>query len=86
MGHSGDGCDLTSTFCQINMKGDLFVMSWTRVRRVRQGRLSSELLMCGGGVRIILLLHLVAICIETKDVCIWCMFVLCLLWRLCGCL
>ena len=53
--------------------------SWARVRRVRRGSLSSELLMCGGGVRIILLLPLVAICIETIDVCIWRMFVLCLL-------
>ena len=34
-----------------------------------------EVLMCGGGVRIILLLPLVARCLETIDVCIWCMFV-----------
>ena len=40
------------------------------------GSISSELLMCGGGVRSILLLHLVARCLETIDVCIWCMFVL----------
>ena len=31
-------------------KGDLFVLSWARVRRVMRGSLSSELLMCGGGV------------------------------------
>ena len=42
---------------------------------MRRGTLSSELLMCGGGVRSILLLHLVARCIETIDVCIWRMFV-----------
>ena len=36
--------------------------------------ISSELLMCGGGVRRILLLHLVARCLETIDVCIWRMF------------
>ena len=41
-------------------KGDLFVLSWARVQRVRQRSLSSELLMCGGGVRSILLLPLVA--------------------------
>ena len=35
--------------------------------------------MCGGGVRIILLLPLVATCLETIDVCIWCMLVLYLL-------
>ena len=31
--------------------------------------------MCGGGVRSILLLPLVASCLETIDVCIWCKFV-----------
>ena len=41
------------------------------VRRVRRGSISSELLMCGGGVRSILLLPLVARCLETIDVCIW---------------
>ena len=35
----------------------------------------SELLVCGGGVRSILLLPLVARCLETIDVCIWSMFV-----------
>ena len=35
--------------------------------------------MCGGGVRSILLLPRVARCLETIDVCIWGMFVLCLL-------
>ena len=50
-GHSGDGCDLASTLCKYDLrKGDLFVLSWGRVRRVRRGSISSELLMCGGGV------------------------------------
>ena len=56
-------------------KGDLFVLSWARVRRVRWGSLSSELLVGGGGVCSILLLPLVARCIETIDVCIWRIFV-----------
>ena len=57
-GHSGDGCDLASTLCKYDLrKGDLFVLSWARVRRVR------ELLMCDGGERSILLLPLVARCI-----------------------
>ena len=56
-------------------KYDLFVLSWARVRRVRQGSISSELLICGGGVCSILLLSLVARCLETIDVCIWHMFV-----------
>ena len=56
-------------------KGDLFFLSWVRVRRVRRGSISSELLMCGGGVRSILLLSLMARCLETIDVCIWSMFV-----------
>ena len=71
MGYSVDGCDLTSTLC----KSDLFVLRWTRVRRVRQGSISSELLMCCGGVHSILLLPLVARCLETIDVCIWRIFV-----------
>ena len=31
--------------------------------------------MCGGGVRRIFFLHLVARCLESIDVCIWRMFV-----------
>ena len=42
---------------------------------MRRRSLSSGVLMCGGGVRSILLLPLVARCIETIDVCIWRMFV-----------
>ena len=39
------------------------------------GRNSSQLLMCGEGMRsILLLLLLVARCLETIDVCIWRMF------------
>ena len=37
--------------------------------------MSSELLMCGGGVHSILLLPLVARCLKTIDVCIWRIFV-----------
>ena len=55
-------------------KGDLFVLSWERVRRVRRGSIVSELLMCGGGVHSILLFPLVASCLETIYVCIWRMF------------
>ena len=40
-----------------------------------RGNISSELLMCGGGASSILLLPLVARCIETICVCIWRMFV-----------
>ena len=53
----------------------MFVLSSARVRRVRQGSISSALLMCGGGVCSILLLPPVARCIETIDVFIWHMFV-----------
>ena len=67
--HSGDGCVLASTLCKYDLrKGDLFVLSWARVRRVRWGSISSKLLVCGGGVRSILLLPLVARCLETIDV------------------
>ena len=79
-GHSGDGCDLASPLCKYDLrKGNLFVLSWARLRRVRRGSISSALPICGGGERIILLLPLVARCLETIDVCIWRMFVLCLL-------
>ena len=75
IGHSGDERVLASTLCMYDSrKGDLFVLSWARVRR-RRGSLSSELLMCGGGVRSILLLPLVSRCLETIYVCIWRMFV-----------
>ena len=37
-GHSGDGCVLASTLCKYDLrKGDLFILSLTRVRRVRWG-------------------------------------------------
>ena len=75
-GHSGDRCVLASTLCKYDLrKGDLFVLSWARVRRVRRGSLSSELLVWGEYVRSILLLPLVARCLETIGVCIWRMFV-----------
>ena len=51
-GNSGEGCVLASTLCKYTLRNcDLFVMSWARVRRVRRGSISSELLMCGGGAR-----------------------------------
>ena len=37
---------------------------------MRQGNITSELLMCGGDVCSILLLPLVARCLETIDICI----------------
>ena len=75
-GNSGDGCELASNLCKYGLrKGDLFVRSLARGRRARRGSISSELLMCGGGVCSILLLPLVARCLETIDVCIWRMFV-----------
>ena len=42
-GHSGDGCVLASTLFMYDLrKGDLFVLSWAGVRRVRPGSLSSD--------------------------------------------
>ena len=75
-GHSGNGCDLASTFCKYDLRrGYLFVLNWARVRRVRRGSISSDLLMYGGGVRGILLLPRVASCLETIHVCICRMFI-----------
>ena len=56
-------------------KGDLFVLGWARVQRVIQLSSSSEMVTCGGGVRSIVLMPLVAKCLETIDVSIWHMFV-----------
>ena len=60
-GHNGDGCVLASTLYKYDLEGDLFVLSWARVQRVLRRSISSELLMCCGGVHSILL----ARCLET---------------------
>ena len=74
-----------STLCKYDLRrGDLFVLSWARAQRVKRGSISSELLMWGGSVRSVLLLLFVARCLETIDVCIWRMFVICLLLGLYG--
>ena len=71
-GHSADGCVLASTLCKYDLrKGDLFVLSWARVRRIRQVNLSSELLVCDENVHSILLLPLMARCLETINVCFY---------------
>ena len=71
-GHSDDGCDLASTLCEYDLrKGDELVMWCERVRRVRRESISSELLMCGGGARSILLMPLMARSLETIDVCLF---------------
>ena len=58
-GNSCDGCDLWSTLCKYDLRmDDLNVLSWARVQRVRRGSITSELIMCDGGVRSILLLPL----------------------------
>ena len=76
--HSGDGYDLASTLSKYDLrKDDLFVLSWARGRRLMRGGISSELLICGGGVRSILLFPLMTRCLETIDVCIWCMLCVC---------
>ena len=79
-GHSGDGYDLALTLCKYDLrKGNLFVLRWARGRQVRRGIISSEMQMCGRSVRYILLLHPVSRFLEEIDVCIWRMFILCLL-------
>ena len=67
-GYSGDGCDVASTLCKYDLrKGDFFGLTWAMVRRVRPGNISSELIMCGGLVRSIVLFPLVDRCLETID-------------------
>ena len=64
--------DVMLTLCKYDLrKGDLFVLSWARVQQVRQGIISSDMLICVGGVHSVLLLFLVARCLETIDVCMW---------------
>ena len=80
-GDSGNGCDSESTLCKYDLrKGAIFVLTWARVRRVRRGSIYSELLMYGRGVRSIVLLPLVARCLETIDVCKWRMSVVVIVW------
>ena len=75
-GHSDDGCDLASTLCMYDLrKGNLFVLRWARGAMSEAGSISSELLMCGGIVCSILLLPLVASCLETIYVCILVIYV-----------
>ena len=84
-GHSGDGSYLVSTLCKYDLrKGDLFVLSWARVRQMRRRSNSSELLMWDGGVRSILLLTLVARCMYMAHVCF--MSVVVNVWGLWECL
>ena len=59
--HSGDRCDLASILCKYDLrKGDLFVLSWTRVQRVCRVLCVGvtvaiwRRLIYGGGVRSIL--------------------------------
>ena len=67
--HNGDGCELASTLCKYDLrKGDLFVLSWERVRRVMVGSVTLELIMYGRGMLSILLMYLVARCLEAIDV------------------
>ena len=75
-GHSGDGCDLASNLCKCDLGEGRFVCSeWDKGVTSEARSISSELLMCGRGLRSILLLSLVARCLETLDVCKWRMFV-----------
>ena len=79
--HSCDGCDLASTLCKHDLtNGYLFVLCWARVGRVKRGSISSELLICGGGVHSILLLPLVSRCLRDNS-CVYmahvCFYVCC---------
>ena len=61
MGHSGHECDLVSILSMYDLrKGDLSVLSWAMVRRVRRGSISSGQPMCGGRV---LSISLFSVCI-----------------------
>ena len=75
MGHSGDRCDLASTLCKYDLrKGDLFVLSWATVRRVKAGKCLFRASNAWGCVRSIVLLSFVAKGLEIIYMCIWRMF------------
>ena len=63
-------------------KGDLFVLSWARVQRVRQESISSELLMCG-----VISLYFMCVFSINGSVClVCCVFVNCLVKQFAKCL
>ena len=67
---------MASTLCKYDLRKGNFVCSELGKGATSEaGKYLSELLVCGGGVRSILLLSLVARCLETIDVCIWSMVV-----------
>ena len=55
----------------------LFVLSWARVRRVRRGCISSELLISGGGVRSI---SVIASCSKIHSI----QYIRMVVWRMGG--
>ena len=76
MGHSGDGCDLALTLCKYDLrKGDLFVLSWARVRRLMR-EVSLQRYLCVVEVCTVFCYCLLWLDAETVDVCIWGKFVL----------
>ena len=67
---------MASTLCKYDLRKVDFISSdLGKGATSEAGSLSSEMLMCGGGVFSIVLLPIVTICLETIDVCIWRMFV-----------
>ena len=64
MNHA-DGRDLASTLCKQDLrKGDFFVLSWARVRRVTLEGTSSELLMCGGSQYLVIAAAYCLLCLD----------------------
>ena len=72
-GHSGDRCDLASTLCEYDLRsGDLYALSCAGSEAGKYlFRAHNMWWRCAQ----YLLLLLVARCLETIDVCIWCMFI-----------
>ena len=73
--HIGNGCVLASTLCKYDLrKGDLFVLNWARLRRVRPENFSTEL-QCVVEACTLICYCLLPRCLETIHVCIMRMFV-----------
>jgi hypothetical protein len=77
-GQSGDGLFVASTLCRYERRsGDLFVLSWARVRRCALGSAASVVFMVGAIVCNSLFIFLLLRCVVT--VIVWMRFKFCLI-------
>ena len=79
-GNSGDGCVFGVHFVHDLRKGDLFVLSWAKVRRVMRGSISSELVIFDGVLK-----YVVCLSRGCGGCCVFCLY--CEAWSCrCSCI